>query len=900
MNGSWIRHSEAQEKRITLRKQLQGWWIFRYPFKAWQLYRKLRTYGEEARRAANSRYLAKRMADPALARLNREQRRAVLVQEDRTLVIAGAGTGKTYTMVEKARDTVKSGIAEPSQIAFVTFTRKAAREIQSRTTEIEGMEIGTIHHLARRVIQLAEGRKPRLSPLVEDNKRRFDLLEEWFEEAIQDDPRLLVDLVTRKYAFVSCKDPDSKKPLAPRVLPDEVQVKSMGEALIATTLFLSGIRYKYEEEFPVPERYKSDEGRRYFPDFFLPDDPRALPTISAGIWYEHFANDRNGDLPAAWDKDNPGSTAQYHEDRLWKEKLHSALGTRFMWTEYGDMQRCRGNDASFPDLVLKRVRESGITNFADVSSWKISEVLEQTASIDASSSHRRITFEIDAWIRTSRQQVSLDKARGSIMSRRDVAEEASALFRIAARVGERYDQYLEESDTVDHESVILKAWQYLQDGTVEPPWRVILVDEYQDVNPAQAAFVHAILKPRHDDRPSTGARLTAVGDDWQAIFAFQGGDVDLIRSFGDPAGLHNRYMSRVALKQTYRFGQQLADTTRCFVTQAPGSINREVVGSPEIVPDARWPSSVVIASSIMTQRGRRIFGADHHGLTGAVIATLSRIAEQAQEPVVLILGRRNVDIEDATRTGKREIGLDLRRITTFAASHKIQIEYSTVHKAKGTEGDYVIFLDTGPPRAGERAGARALDRALSVFRGPNQGDDEGRRIWYVALTRARRKAYIIVDAEAEAHSLFADELFHNVGGQYDVGEDELAEYLEPMRPHVPCPTCIREGREGPVLAKRVGPMGSFAGCTSFSAGEDFRCGHTERLCGSCEVGLMIRTGDGYAACQSPNCDRIAPLCRCPVRKPMSERTNSRTGEPFWGCQDFPRGCRVTASISTSE
>ena len=41
--------------------------------------------------------------------------------------------------------------------------------------------------------------------------------------------------------------------------------------------------------------------------------------------------------------------------------------------------------------------------------------------------------------------------------------------------------------------------------------------------------------------------------------------------------------------------------------------------------------------------------------------------------------------------------------------------YSTVHKVKGTESDYVIILDGGPPRAAEEAGNRSLERALKAF-----------------------------------------------------------------------------------------------------------------------------------------------------------------------------------------
>ena len=65
----------------------------------------------------------------------------------------------------------------------------------------------------------------------------------------------------------------------------------------------------------------------------------------------------------------------------------------------------------------------------------------------------------------------------------------------------------------------------------------MIVDEYQDVNPAQAAFVHALTTPKSSGPGGEGAILIGVGDDWQAIFGFQGGDASLIRTTADPAGV---------------------------------------------------------------------------------------------------------------------------------------------------------------------------------------------------------------------------------------------------------------------------------------------------------------------------------------------------------------------------
>ena len=212
--------------------------------------------------------------------------------------------------------------------------------------------------------------------------------------------------------------------------------------------------------------------------------------------------------------------------------------------------------------------------------------------------------------------------------------------------------------------------------------------------------------------------------------------------------------------------------------------------------------------------------------------------------------------------------------------------YSTVHKAKGTEAEYIILLDGGPPKAGQAAEARALERALRVFRGNDTAEEEERRFWYVALTRSKREVNVIVSADTDSHSPFADELYHNEGGHYDVGEDELAELLEPLRPHVPCPLCKPRGRTTVVLALRERKHGRLAGCTSFGAGADHHCGHTERICETCGQGLMIRLGNGRARCQNPRCRHEAPLCRCTVPRPMVERQHGRIGDRFWGCQRY--------------
>lgn len=76
-----------------------------------------------------------------------------------------------------------------------------------------------------------------------------------------------------------------------------------------------------------------------------------------------------------------------------------------------------------------------------------------------------------------------------------------------------------------------------------------------------------------------------------------------------------------------------------------------------------------------------------------------------------------------------------------------------------------------PPRARELTQNRALERAMVLFTINNPAEEE-RRTWYVALTRAKYKVYVVADHHRD-HTHFTEELYYNVKRYYDVGEDEL-------------------------------------------------------------------------------------------------------------------------------
>src|SRR5437764_9050470 len=89
--------------------------------------------------------------------LNEQQHAAVTAPPGPSLVIAGAGSGKTRTLTYRVAYLLEQGIA-PERILLLTFTNKAAREMMRRVTDLLGQELaslwgGTFHAMGNRILR---------------------------------------------------------------------------------------------------------------------------------------------------------------------------------------------------------------------------------------------------------------------------------------------------------------------------------------------------------------------------------------------------------------------------------------------------------------------------------------------------------------------------------------------------------------------------------------------------------------------------------------------------------------------------------------------------------------------------------------------------------------------------
>ena len=248
-----------------------------------------------------------------------------------------------------------------------------------------------------------------------------------------------------------------------------------------------------------------------------------------------------------------------------------------------------------------------------------------------------------------------------------------------------------------------------------------------------------------------------VGDDWQSIYRFAGSDVGLVRDCGDLLG----HVEERTLSRTFRFGDGILGPSTAFVKRNPEQTQR-----PLLSARGAEDEGVAVLADPSPAEG--------------VACALQDIEAKARGScrTVLVLGRYR-QRRDAPPTRHR--------------GGPLRVEFSTVHGAKGREADYVIVLDLNEGRWGFPSKVEddpLLELVLPPISGGAYPFAEERRLFYVAMTRARIGAYLVTDPVRP--STFVTELLRESADLRQLGE--LA---------TKCPRCGRgvlqviNGRRGP-------------------------------------------------------------------------------------------------------
>ncbi len=774
---------------------------------------------EAARNTANERFVASaktqvlQAADGVISHPpTDEQAAAIATDEDVTQVLAGAGTGKTAVITCKVAHLMRNLGVNPWQILVLSFNKKAAEEIRERLPpDLEHVETKTFHSFGRRVIADVETRAE-VSSLTEE-KALTEAIGRWLSELphevaeygayFNNEYRSPFDFATlQDYTdFVRSCDLRALSG-APPQRPAGARSGGPGAAAsVQSHQEVGSLEELLTANFLALNGIRFEYQAAYDVPMETRDDRKFTqykPTFRLpdhDVYVEPFALDRGGRAPRHF--------TNYEARVAWKRRAHNHFGTRLIETYSWECA-----EGSLQDRLQAKLERAGLEVRPVPTPRLLKNVLTLsglTKLLPTFLNHVR-----GAGLSPRELRVRADKSQTPIRNR--------AFLGIFEPIREMYEKELAARKTLDWNDMIIRGARLIEESKWTSPYRYVLVDEFQDISAGRMRLLKAL---KGDD-----VAFFLVGDDWQSINRFAGSDVGLFQE----CGRHLGHFEQCNLSRTFRYGESILRPTSAFVQRNPTQTQRELRSA------SSDPDDGITVVAVKKQREGVIKVLDD------IEAAAIQGGRQGQKPSVLVLGRYRKGRSDLPARNARPL----------------QLEFSTVHSAKGRETDYGVVLMGGFP-------SRMPDDAiLAMVLPPAKGEmafGEERRLFYVATTRAKRGLYLVVD---DRHpSPFVPELLESASDFRRLGS-----FAQDGAP--PCPAC-------PGVLVPSG-SGKNLRCTNHPI-----CRHLAPRCSACHTGYLI-VGDRQATCTDSGCGETAPLCPVCQFGVLSLR-NGPYGR-FWGCSGF--------------
>mgnify|MGYP004463065691 FL=1 len=759
--------------------------------------------------------------------LDFQQRKAVVTDDTNSLVIAGAGSGKTLTIAAKVKYLVECKGVNPKDILLISFTRKSAKEMTDRISNNLGIPIQavTFHKLGFDILKLNSSNIcDNLSgiissyfkeKIVNDDEQVEKILHFFLYylnepkdlsdfETLSDyiDTQSTADLTTLKskynFQLLNSKINDMKKSLD--TIKGE-RVKSTEEAIIANFLFMNGINYEYEKEYP----YKPENNKRAMrPDFYLTD---------YDIYLEHFGITEDGRLPWLSKKEEE----KYLYDMEWKRNFHIKNGTKLIET-----YSYYNHNGELPYKLKKLLEENNVVlkpiNILDV----YKKVYAENEDYHFKEFEKLIQTFIQLFKANGYSYDDFYKLYRTSLNSFDTQRNL-AFCEIVKPILKYYQDTLNSEKKIDYNDMINLSTKHIKETIAEFTYKYIIIDEYQDISLGRYKLIKSIID-------KTSAKLFCVGDDWQSIYRFSGSDLTLFTNFEKYFGETNV----LKIEKTYRNSQALLNIAKKFVELNPEQIKKNL------------NSSVVLQNPIKAM----IYLKDPKQALDAAIRDIYN--NFGNDSDILLLGRTKYDINNfLSNILIYNPNTDEVKYRTYP---DIKMKFLTVHSSKGLEADNVIILNMENTLLGF-PNKIADDNVLSMVL---QNKDtytyaEERRLFYVAITRTKNRTYLIVPDKRQ--SIFYKDLrkISNI-------PQESVEYSNSTIENPECPYCGK-GR----LVVREANGKSFLGCTNYPycnhTINDTSILYTKTRCPKCGGYLVKRKGKYgvFYGCsnyrtEGPSCD----------------------------------------------
>lgn len=661
-----------------------------------------------------------------LSALNEKQRDAVVSTHQRILVLAGAGAGKTKTLLQKLIYLIEEQGVSPSSILAITFTKNATNEMidrlilstdncgeyenvladkrlsgaekdrnrfsyQKKVKWIDGLTVRTFHSFCYSMLRnYGVNEFDNKFRIIGDEKRDeedeltryvapetvFEVVHKLLIEQCEDTDYLLrlkryvLDYLVDKLHFKKTDDSNLPKDGKYYTALDGTRVRSKSEQSIADWLYRHSIKYEYEPLLNVKDF-------SFRPDFYIPD---------ANLYLEHVSDKSYSttDKEQQFQKGNLllVKTFEYmtRDSALFNHSLDNIVKSRL--------------PANYHKTLALTYKEEFNGYHEDVKDF-VAQIM-------------RITDMIKV------EDLDLDSVLAS--AKKDQHERVRNFYDLAIPIVKRYVLYCTNRSYLDFNDLISRSTALIKNhadiaNKYKGRYRYILVDEFQDVNNLQVALIKLMLTP--------ATQLFCVGDDWQSIYGFRGSNVSYIVNFEQ----HFPGAQIVKLNLNYRSTQNIVGASNEVIKHNKFRVEKEVYSSK------KSEHKIVVYSGNSEKEN--------------VQFCLDKVRELLKDGVT------KDDILFLYRRSKMYSPFFFR-----FKSEGVFVQSKTIHAAKGLEAK-VVFIIGLTDGSGGFPDIWLEDRIFQVIKRANHDllIEEERRLFYVAITRAKDKLFLITEKGNESSFL---------------------------------------------------------------------------------------------------------------------------------------------------
>lgn len=713
--------------------------------------------------------------------LDEEQRRAVLTDEDYCLIIAGAGAGKTTTVAAKVKYLIDKKGINPNQILVISFTNKAVNELRERINNNLRIDcpIATFHSVGNTIL-----REKSDEPLnIKENSFLYNTINDYLTKELLDpnmieslmlffgsyfeSPYLGDDLKSFFNTILSTDTSTLKSDVQDfqkniinirekkKITINNEYVRSYQEVRIANFLYMNGIDYDYETIYP----YNINLAKKpYTPDFCITQDDKL-------VYLEHFGLSEDGTHKFY----SSEQITKYKKSINDKIAIHEKHGTKLIYTysQYND-----GVD------MIDHLRELLIKEGIKLKPRSNEEIYAKLAISEENKYISKLVVLLCRFINNFKTN-GLTEDDFLAFLRRNQNVRTKLFLEIARKCYLQYQKRLKEENAVDFQDMINVSARLLKDynnlgGILD--YKYIIVDEYQDISKQRFDLTESLSKV-------TNAKIIAVGDDWQSIYAFSGSNINLFTKFCEKMG----YGKELKIVKTYRNSQEVIDIAGDFVQKNKSQIKKKLLSDKHITDPV-----IIFSYDDQPMKNRNELNHEKSGplnmLAQAIQSALKHIIDNDggnQDKKVLVIGRYGFE-------GERLESSDLFEYIKYGNKivckkyPKLKIQFMTAHGSKGLGYDDVIIINT----ANEKYGFPCKIDDDPVLKLVTYEDStipyaEERRLFYVAMTRTKNRVYMVTPQNKPSE--FVLELIKNYKNVVLTGD--LKQSKTQLKNYKTCPVC---------------------------------------------------------------------------------------------------------------